>query len=61
MIFKCIQCGKKIKGYWNPKEKRYEPESNYWKSSPPYHDDILEVYCSPQCSLNKHEGKEFEK
>ena len=55
MIFKCIQCGKKIKGYWNPKEKRYEPESNYWKSSPPCHDDIVEVYCSPQCSLNKYE------
>lgn len=54
---KCIVCRKHVKPLWNQDKKRFEPSSNYWKSSPPYYDDIVEVYCGPECSTTRYEER----
>ena len=51
---RCAYCDIKIKSIFNKDTKRFEPISKYWKSSPPYYNDIVEVYCGPSCSLKSY-------
>jgi len=51
----CANCQKPVEMWFNTHTKRIEPISNYWKGTGNNPWPITEVYCSPYCSLEKHE------